>query len=352
MSFKPDPELDQFAIRFLENQGAVLERDRDGFEALLPGELSQFLATPDHIRIGNGSDPDGAGVYSIGYGSPLLEKMVDAVCARVPILTCQLEFDYLKTQGFDRLIDEQFHFFKSVGQVESSAAIKTDYIFLSCRYLAQSDEQKQGLLQLVFSYETGAFIPAMADMISSVPKEFKTPPKSSRKEGMLKKIMDGIEDQLREILAEEINSFEQSMNRRFRRDVANLEEYYDALKREMEKSLERPSLSDEIIRDRKGKIALLPDELKRKRDDLFKKYSIRIKAEPCAAMFIRTPAVRVLYRVSLGRNRRNLSLTYNPVTRAMDPLVCQGCGKSTTSVYFCDHLHLLCFGCNKKCPVC
>jgi hypothetical protein len=352
MSSNPDHELDQFAIRFLENRGAVLERNKDGFEALLPGELSQLIETPDHIRIENGLDSEVVGVYSMSYGSPLLEKMVDAACARVPILSCELEFGYLKSQGFDRLISEQFQFFNSVGKVESSAAIRTDYILLSCRYLAQSDEQKQGLLQLVFDCETGASIPGMAKMISSVPRDFRPPSKSFWKKYMLKRIMDGIEDQSREILAEEVRSFEQSMNRRFRRDVINLEEYYDALKREMEKSIERPGLSQEVIRDRKTKIGLLPDELARKRDDLFKKYSIRIKVEPCAAMFIRTPAVRVIYGVSVGKNKRNLSLTYNPVTRSMDPMVCQGCGKSTLRAHFCARLHLLCVRCNKKCPIC
>ncbi|MFH1951134.1 MAG: hypothetical protein ABIL06_05920, partial [Pseudomonadota bacterium] len=87
-------------------------------------------------------------------------------------------------------------------------------------------------------------------------------------------------------------------------------------------------------------------------DDLFKKYSIRLKVEPCGVMFVRTPAVRVLYRVSIGRKRKNLSLTYNPVTRTMDPLVCQGCGKTIWNVHFCDQHHLLCSRCNEQCPLC
>jgi hypothetical protein len=151
---------------------------------------------------------------------------------------------------------------------------------------------------------------------------------------------------------EEINSFQESMTRRFRRDVDNLEEYYHALKKEMEKSLERPGLSPELINDRKEKIALVPDELASKRDDLFKKYSIKVKLEPCAAMVINTPAVKILYKISIGRNHNSLSLTYNPVTKSIDPLVCHGCGRSITRVYFCNHLHLLCAMCSERCPVC
>ncbi len=38
----------------------------------------------------------------------------------------------------------------------------------------------------------------------------------------------------------ETGSFRESMNRRFRRDVMNMEEYYDSLKKEMEASLKNP----------------------------------------------------------------------------------------------------------------
>ena len=352
MSFEQDQDLAQFAFRFLENRGAVLERTTDGFEALLPDPLSQMLGTPEHIRLESGSGTDGNGLYFIGYGAALLEKMVDAACGQVPLLACSLEFNYLKSQGFDRLVKEQFHFYKSIGEVESSAIIKTDYLMVICRYVAQSDEQKQGLLRLAFSYETGALIPRMEEMLSSTVKDFRNPPGPVWKDGNLERIIEGIKNQSKEILVEEILSFKESMTRRFRRDVANLEEYYDALKKEMEKSLERPGLSDELIKDRKEKIALLPGELARKRDDLFKKYSIRLKVEPCGAMFVRTPAVRVLYRVSIGRKRKTLPLTYNPVTRSMDPLVCQGCGRSIWNVHFCDQRHLLCSWCNEECPVC
>lgn len=352
MNFEPDQELIRFASLFLENQGAVLERDEGGFEALLPEELSGLLSTPDHIRVSFGSETESRGVYSLNYGSPLLEKMVNTTCGQVPILACRLEFDYLKSQGFDRLIKEQLRFYKSVGKVESWGKIKTDYFFLTCRYIAQSDEQKEGLLKLVFNYETGALIPHMPDMISTVAKDFESLPGPIWKDGQQARVIEHIKIESKELIMEEINSFQESMTRRFRRDVDNLEEYYHALQKEMEKSLERPGLSAELINDRKEKIALLPDELSSKRDDLFKKYSIKVKLEPCSAMVINTPAVKILYKISIGRNHNSLSLTYNPVTKSIDPLVCRGCGRSITSVYFCDHLHLLCAMCSKRCPVC
>ena len=356
MSFEPDQELEHFVCRFLETHGAVLEKNRKGFEALLPESLAGLLETPEYIHINKGSPDTGSEsrhAYSINYGSHLLEKIVNAACTQVPLLACQLEFDYLKSAGFERLIHEQFSFFGSVGRVESTARIKTEYLFLTCRYIAQSDEQKEGIISLIFNLETGAFVPYMAIMLSSAVMDCRAWKKAAAwGDKQIKEIMEWVREQTKEIIAEELGPFQESMTRRFRRDVANLEEYYAGLKEEMEKSLERPGLSNQLIKDRQEKIALLPDELARKKDDLFKKYSIKVKVEPCTAMLISTPAIKILYKASIGRKRKNFSLIYNPVTKSVDPLVCQECGRSATSIYFCDDLHLLCPACSNRCPVC
>jgi len=351
MSSDADRGLRQFAARFFENRGAILEKNHSGFEALLPSKLSESLGIPEHIFLTENPPSHSEDHYALSYSSPLVEKIVETACSQVPLLACQLTFDYLKSQGFDRLIKEQFSFPHAVGTTESTGIVKTVYLLLNCRYVAQSDEQKQGLLSVVVNYETGSLIPDMEDAVSITAKSFETSLQPIREDGKLQEIFKRIKDQSEGMLAAELRSFRESMNRRFRRDAVHLREYYSALKVEMEKSLERPGLSDELIKDRREKIALLPHELATKTDDLFKKYSIKVTIVPCAAMLINTPAVRVLYRVSVGRSQKTLPLLYNPVTRLMDPLVCQGCGKSVTSIYFCNHLHVLCSRCHERCPL-
>ena len=117
-------------------------------------------------------------------------------------------------------------------------------------------------------------------------------------------------------------------------------------------NLEKSGLSDESIQDRKEKIAQIPEEFTRKREDLFKKYSIRVKIEPCTVMVVTAPAVKILYRASIRKKTKTLSMIYNPVIKALDPLICQGCACSTYNIHFCDRLHLLCPDCITHCPVC
>jgi hypothetical protein len=351
MNFSSDSTLEQFVRRFLGSNGAVMEQRPDGLEALLPQHLAARLNTPEYLHIATGETAKEK--FSIHYGSPFLEKIVDAACDTAPLISCRLDFNYIKRQGFDRLIMEQFTFDNCVGQVKSAAEVRIEYLLLACRYLAQSDEQKEGLVALAFNLETGAAVSEMSEMFDTVERTFETDsPQTFLDDDKVKAILKWVQRQAGKVLEKEIKPFQDSMNRRFRRDVANLEEYYEDLKKEMEESLKRPGISDQLISDRKAKISLIPDELERKKADLFKKYSIRVKLGLCAGIQIRTPAVKILYQTSIGKKQKQLSMIYNPATKSMDPLVCDGCGDSTFNIRFCDHLHILCPACNAKCPAC
>ena len=351
MSFKFDNALALFVRRFLECSGAEIEKSPDGMEVLLPEDLAVRLNTPEYFHIATGEGAEET--FAVHYGSPLLEKIVDAACETAPIISCRLNFNYMKKEGFDRLIQNQFVFHNCVGRVKSSAEVRTVYLLMTCRYLAQSDELKEGLFDLTFNLETGAAVAEMRRKLETVEKTYESESvQTALGDDKIKAILAWVQHRAGKVLEREIEPFRDSMNRRFRRDVANLEEYYEDLKLEMEESLKRPGLSDQLLSDRKAKINLIPDELERKKEDLFKKYSIRVTLQLSGGIQIFTPAVKVLYEAAYGRKQKQLSLIYNPVTKAMDPLVCDGCGDSTFTILFCDHLHLLCPACRAKCPAC
>ncbi len=347
-----DKELISFASRFLESGGAALEVKSNGLDAILPEKLSGILEIPEYIRIRGNSDDESGDYYSIHYGAPLLDKMIQAACAEIPLLSCELRFDYIKSDGFERLIKERFHFSGISGRVQSSANVKTDYLVFWCRYTARSDDHKEGMIHLAFNIETGAFIPHMTDMLPSAEKKYGIERKTTWDEKRLNHIIKQVRDRAEEIIMEETLPFRESISRRFRRDTTNLEEYYMALEKEMRSNLSKQGLSDDLLRDRKEKIDLIPHELKRKMDDLLTKYNIRIRIDPCAILYIRTPAVKILYSITVHAKKSILSFIYNPVTKAIDPLVCQGCGTSIFDVYRCNNLHILCHKCRETCPIC
>ncbi|MDP2646433.1 MAG: hypothetical protein Q8P24_15955, partial [Desulfobacterales bacterium] len=172
MNFNSDHALEQFVRRFFEFNGAVMEKCSDGLEALLPEHLAVRLNTPEYLHIAKGENAQEK--FAIHYGSPLLEKIVAAACDTAPLIGCRLDFNYIKRQGFDRLIQDQFVFSNCVGRVQSAAEVRTVYLLLTCRYLAQSDEQKEGLVVLAFNLETGAAVASMDKMLFAVERTFET----------------------------------------------------------------------------------------------------------------------------------------------------------------------------------
>jgi hypothetical protein len=344
MSSDPNHDLAIFVQRFFASQGADLEKQGSRLDVLAPSELAARLGIPDFCSVSLGTETtDGIAVH---YGSQLLEKMADVACERIPLTIVRLGFHYIKSQGFDRLIQELFTIPEAVLQVQSTAAVQAEYLLLTCRYLAQSDEQKEGLLPLAFNLETGAPVDIYEVGLDVAEKEFVNADAGGMfSEQKLRQVLQWVQRRAPVILEAQSQSFRDSMNRRFRRDVVNLEEYYAELKQEMLAKAARPGISEQLIQERKDKIALIPEELQKKKDDLFKKYSIKIKLQLSAALLIRTPAVKIACRATVGRRQKNLAFLYNPIDKSIDPLVCCSCGDGTYQIRFSTDMQPLCPRC-------
>ncbi len=345
MSYDTDINLRFFTENLIKAYGGVVDDRGRVLDAVLPGNLADELSVPEYLRLQ--FDDEGEGDLKIHYGSTLLDKMVAAARGRVPVTGCALQFEYLKTAGFDRLVRESLYLSNAVGKVGKTAATLSEYFLSYCTYLAQSDEQKEGLLTFIYNRNTMVDVSAMADGLAGVAMEYTdeaVPVALADKE--IERIEQLVQKSARRVLATELQDFEASMNRRYRRDVENLNEYYTALGLEMEKNLQRSGLSERLVADRQEKIALIPAELAAKTDDLFKKYSIRIRLKLSGAMLLKSPVVKIFFHVSAGRNKKTITLTYNPVLKSVEPLPCRKCGTGTRKLFFDRQMNILCPQCN------
>jgi hypothetical protein len=348
-----------FARRFLEARGAVLEETGARIHALLPGDLARTLEVPEMISLVPGSQATEADRQDtdnrrfIHLGSPLLDQITRLAAERPPLLHASLSFHYLKSQGFAPLVDRQFTFHKARLLDVTSAEIVTRYLLLTLKYTAHSDEEKEGLLDLALNLETGAPVPDMVALMPGMEKHFPssgTRPLTPRETA---RVRDWVSRHGPDAAAAGMADFRSSMNRRFARDWESLQAYYAALGTEMRESLSRGGISDKLVQERKDKIALLPDELLAKQNDLVNRYTIRVRIAPAAALLVSTPAVRVLARLAAGNRKKEISLTYNPVLKALDSLVCPSCGSGSFTIGFCDGMHPVCFDCLETgCKVC
>lgn len=321
-----DPELLAFAGEVLEASGGVVERRGNHLLAMLPEEVAARLGIPGECELGSQELP-------LLYGSPLLDRLVDMATGEVPLVYGQILVPYLKKAGFEDLFGKDLAFSDGRLRVTGRAETRTTYMVLTCHYVALSDERKEGLVQVAVHENSGAVIDGLQDIwrdcepqlfpLDRVPPHFPT------------KIETAVESALRSAKAEiegELVDFLASMQRRLCRDAKNTQEYYAALEKEMTESLSHSQPAPGQRETRLAKIRDLPGEMERKIDDLRNKYRVEVTITACAAVRLLVNVVQIMVDLWYRKQQRAFHVLWNPLTRRLDPLVCESCRKTITRI--------------------
>ncbi len=339
------PELLSFAAQVFEKHGGITERDDNHVMALLPPGLARSLDLPEEVQLGDGAVP-------LLYGSPVLDRLIQVATKKIPLIFGRIEVPYLKKGGFEQLIGQDIVFTNGQVRVTGRAEARTSYMVLICRYVALSDERKEGLVEVGTHEGTGAIIEDFESLWPEFRPEFytlgKVPPHFSIH---LEQTISNAMQKARVLAEEKLIDFIKSMQRRLHRDVKNTREYYEALRKEMEASLSHHNLSEAQRHERIAKIEDLPGEMARKIEDLKQKYKIQVRLRPCAALRFLVNVVQIMAGIRFRKHRRTVHLTWNPISRRLDPLVCERCYESTRSVHPREkdsRILLLCPSCAQK----
>jgi hypothetical protein len=345
MSNRSDPELLSFAGDLIELRGGLVECLPDRVLALLPPALAETLGLPEETPLGSEEAP-------LLYGSPVLERLVAAATGQIPVVYGQIEVPYLKKAGFGELIGQDLVFADGQVRAGARAEARTTYLVLTCRYVALSDERKEGLVQVAVHEGSGAVVEGLELAWAQAQPHFfpsgKVPPHFPVK---LEHAVSGAMGYARNGIEQELADFLSSMRRRLHRDVTNTREYYEALKKEMEASLSHPNLTEGQRHERQSKIADLPSEMARKVEDLKQKYQVDITITACAALRLLVAIAQVTLDVRFRKLTRSVRAIWNPLTRRLDPLVCERCHHTIRKIHpaSTDHgIELLCFSCAQK----
>ena len=342
-----DSELVQFAARVIEQHGGVtdLHGDHDT-AAIVPRELARMLETPEEFTLGGNEAP-------LLYGSAFLDRLVQLCTKDIPLLYGHVDASYLKKEGFERLLGADILFADCQARLGGRAETRTPYLALTCRYVALSDERKEGVVTVAVRETDGAVIEGFDAGLANLPAEW-YPAEAVPHHQFSADLSSAIASALRsaQVCAQaELAEFFASMQRRLRRDAQNTREYYGALHKEMEQSLARTGLGDAQRRERQEKLDSLPHEMERKTQDLSNKYRVQVRISAAAAMRLLVTVAQVSADIRFRSFGRSLPLTWDPLTRRFDPLVCERCGATTRSAYpYVDKsgIKFSCFDCRRK----
>ncbi|WP_028325397.1 hypothetical protein [Desulfatirhabdium butyrativorans] len=322
-----DPELAHFTRDFLQEHGAVVVGETDPLHALLPDEISRDLDLPEEVILGETGFP-------LVYGSPVVDRMIRKATAILPLLCGVIDVPYVKKAGFETALMQDLSFVDAKIEIVTKAETRMHYLVVRFHYVALSDERKEGLITCSIQETSGALIDGFGQQIHLYACEHKVDanalgPVTAR---MAQWLQTG-SNELRLMLDQELSAFIASMKHRLRRDVTNTREYYQALAAEMQDSLQTAQLSQAQREERERKIQMLPEELERKIADLKTKYGTRINVRPCAIERYQIPVAQLMLAAHHGKQKRTLSVHYNPITRRIDPLVCESCHQTARKLF-------------------
>jgi len=327
MTMASDNELLAFCTELIEQHGGLIEPLSQRLLALLPPPLAHALELSEELELGSEQAP-------LLYGSPLLDRLVGFATREVPVVYGQIQAPYLKKAGFEQLLGTDVRFVDGQVRIAGRAEARTTYLVLVCHYLALSDERKEGLVQVGIQEGSGALAPDLVGVWREAHPEFFPPGKvPSHFPVHLEHAVTVGMQQAEVLVRDELGDFLGSMQRRLQRDVTNTREYYAALHAEMEASLANPHLTESQRQERLAKMADLPREMHRKTADLNEKYQVRVTVQGCAALRFLVDVVQLLVELKARKAQRSLRLIWNPLTRHLDPLVCESCRSTMRSVY-------------------
>jgi len=342
MSNLVDPELLSFTAQVLERRGGVVEQYDEYLNALVPEALSQQLEIPEEVQFGANGE-------LLMYGHPLLERIIELATEKIPIVYGKLNVDYLKKDGFEHLLNQEYIFKNGKCRLVNRAETRASYMILICHYVAMSDERKEGFVQLAVQESSGAIITAFPERWKDFQPEFfdrkQIPPHFSTH---LEPVLKAGLKYAKVITESQLKDFIESMRRHLNRDVRNTREYYEALENEMQLNLEKTNLSTAQRNERIEKIKEIPAEMERKIEDLQQKYRIQVKLTASAALRFLVPVVQLLCEVCFHKLRKEIRVYFNPITHQLDPVVCDCCRKSTYEMYFREKksdVQLCCVNC-------
>lgn len=220
-----------------------------------------------------------------------------------------------------------------------------------------TDEKWEQLVSAVMDVQAGFAVPELAQFERLVHLEDKPTPgghlpapvrwlpgQAPQSRLVLDRLLERAVDAAMQELAAPLEVLRRRAARYLELDRARLQEYYDAISRDLKRRLDRAGdLPQEGAQRRaslEDKLAATQAEREAKLADVEAEYRPRVELELVNVQFIHQP--KVLLAVHVG-NRSTVverTVVWDPLLHRIEPLACDVCGRSATRLLLCSGGHL------------
>lgn len=344
-----------FAARLLEHEGALVESSEpQGLEAMLPENLRQALGAAEFLRLGFGAEAP-AGAERASLESDWLEKFGRLLDERGRRLRFAADGAVPTLAHIERTVERNVVLQNAIYRLSQIEQAWTRYLIFIFRYIAISDEKREGIVRFGINLINGSAIDPMVDqMLATALEESETvtkpAPAQLPADWTAEKLKQTVTRAAPLRVRANLGQFVNGMQRRLDRDLERLHEYFGGLREESWRKLKRQKGDGERERLR---IEAAEREYLAKVADLKQKYDLRVRIEPVQTLELISQVKRVELVVKRRKGERKLTLDWNPIARQLDPLPCEWSFVAEGSRVVCDdHLHIVSLEGHAPCQQC
>lgn len=334
-----------FAATALETRGALVERiEPQGLEALLPERLQESLASGELLRLSFGTDSP-AGAVRASLESDWLERFGSLLAERGRTLRLALSAPPGAPSDPQRLLSRSITLANAVYRSTGVTHAWTRYLILVFRYSAVSDEKREGVIKLGVNLRNWSSIDGFVDELLGyaldpdslatlvpAPRDLPPDPPPARLDAHLR-------GALPTLIEQHMSLFLQGLQRRLDRDLGRVFDYYNGLRSESIKKLQKAKV--DAARERL-RLEAVTREYHAQIADLRQKYELRVTVELSQALDLAMPVEQLDLVINRRKGERRLSLAWNPLVRRLEPLPCEWGDASAPVRIVCDDaLHLI-----------
>lgn len=337
----PDPL--EYAAGALSAAGALVDRDPEGWIALLPPALAEELGAGEECRLtARAPEAPHDDIIVCGLGTPFLERLLARHEGTAVLAGARLDVE-LPRASQARALGARFAVRNAPSEPGATSPGLARYLIAWLAWSAEADDRYDGLVQASVCLDDrgapGEGLLRLADPLEE-PSRLGSAPLPVDADALRRGLAlaaERAEQRLTAPLAE-VRSL---VARRLRRDHERIAEYFEQLARDA-RAARRKVASDAL----EAKLAHLRAERDAKLRALGERYRMRVSLAPVALLAVEVPTQRLHLQVRRRKLTGELQLRLAPGADAFDALACAACPGTTARPAVCDdRLHVLCEQC-------
>jgi len=358
-----------FVRDILKYAGAAVEVvNEDLMEAVLPPQAAKTLGCPEFTYFSfssssSVSDPSEESIV-LSYESEVLKNFEALLGKEGYFSRFFIDGTSVSLEKLEKSIPSRVILNNAVFKVEKCERAFLTFLVIVSRYTALSDEKKEGLISSCMNESTLSSV-FFDDLIDVCLRKAESATKEVRQDKNIKilsrqnldRVLSATYTAQMAKLQEELQDHIRSLERRMRRDVHRVHDYYSALLEESKKIHEKKKARDALPSQENDKfmhkLRSIEIERKWKIQDTVSKYALSLEIIPAAAIRIETHVPVFTICIRRRKNSRLLALAYNPLIQSLEFPPCEICFHPKIPYWICDDaLHIVCNQCSLPCKGC